>query len=130
MDGHHIRRGIDQCLRDTGQKARKIKMVVNGAGAAAVSCSKIYLSLGVKKENLVMFDINGLITPSAPTLTKCGMQFATDRKDIKTLADAMKGADVFIGLSAGNVVNAGNAEGNGQKPYRFCDGQPGSRDRL
>lgn len=89
-----------------GKKLDKIKMVVNGAGAAAVSCSKIYLSLGVKKENLVMFDINGLITPGRTDLDEMRMQFATARKDITTLSDAMKNADVFIGLSAGNVVTA------------------------
>jgi malate dehydrogenase (oxaloacetate-decarboxylating)(NADP+) len=66
-------------------------MVVNGAGAAAVSCSKMYLSLGVKKENLVMFDINGVLDHQAePIWTIYAMEFATDRKDVKTLADAMK----------------------------------------
>src|ERR1700744_285894 len=87
-----------------GKKLDKIKMVVNGAGAAAVSCSKTYLALGIKKENLVMFDINGLIAPRRTDLDETRMQFATDRTDIKNLTDAMKGADVFIGLSAANVV--------------------------
>ncbi|HEX3384013.1 MAG TPA: malic enzyme-like NAD(P)-binding protein, partial [Mucilaginibacter sp.] len=68
-----------------GKRLDKIKMVVNGAGAAAVSCSKTYLALGVKKENMVMFDINGLITPERTDLDDIRMQFATDRTDIKNL---------------------------------------------
>src|ERR1700761_4637677 len=87
-----------------GKKLEKIKMVVNGAGAAAVSCSKMYLALGVKPENLVMFDINGLITPNRTDLDDIRLAFATTRKDANTLAEAMKNADVFVGLSAGNIV--------------------------
>jgi malate dehydrogenase (oxaloacetate-decarboxylating)(NADP+) len=107
-----------------GKKLDKIKVVVSGAGAAAVSCSKIYLSLGVKKENLVMFDINGLITPLRKDLDEIRMQFATDRKDIKTLADAMKGADVFIGLSAGNVVNPEMLKAMAKNPIVFAMANP------
>lgn len=107
-----------------GKKLDKIKMVVNGAGAAAVSCSKIYLSLGVKKENLVMFDINGLITPQRTDLDEMRMQFATNRKDITTLADAMKNADVFIGLSAGNVVTADMLKVMAKNPIVFAMANP------
>ena len=107
-----------------GKKLEKIKMVVNGAGAAAVSCSKIYLSLGVKKENLVMLDINGLITPQRTDLDEMRMQFATERKDIKTLADAMKGADVFIGLSAGNVVTPDMLKAMAKNPVVFAMANP------
>ena len=106
------------------KKLDKIKMVVNGAGAAAVSCSKIYLSLGVKKENLVMFDINGLITPQRTDLDEMRLQFATDRKDITTLADAMKNADVFIGLSAGNVVTADMLKVMAKNPIVFAMANP------
>jgi malate dehydrogenase (oxaloacetate-decarboxylating)(NADP+) len=107
-----------------GKKLEKIKIVVNGAGAAAVSCSKIYLSLGVKKENLVMFDINGLITPGRTDLDEMRMQFATDRKDISTLADAMKNADVFIGLSAGNVVKPEMLKVMAKNPIVFAMANP------
>jgi malate dehydrogenase (oxaloacetate-decarboxylating)(NADP+) len=107
-----------------GKKLEKIKMVVNGAGAAAVSCSKIYLSLGVKKENLVMFDINGLITPQRTDLDEMRLQFATDRKDIRTLTDAMKNADVFIGLSAGNVVTADMLKVMAKNPIVFAMANP------
>lgn len=107
-----------------GKKLDKIKMVINGAGAAAVSCSKIYLSLGVKKENLVMFDINGLITPSRTDLDETRMLFATDRKGIETLTDAMKGADVFIGLSAGNVVTPDMLKRMAKNPIVFAMANP------
>src|ERR1700761_7434979 len=107
-----------------GKKLDKLKMVVNGAGAAAVSCSKIYLSLGVKRENLVMFDINGLITPERTDLDDMRMQFATTRKDIKNLTDAMKGADVFIGLSAGNVVTPDMLKQMAKNPIVFAMANP------
>lgn len=81
-----------------------IKVVVNGAGAAAVSCSKLYLAIGVKKENLIMFDKDGLLHHGRTDLDDIRREFFTDRTDVKTLADAMKSADVFVGLSAGNVV--------------------------
>ncbi len=107
-----------------GKKLDKIKMVINGAGAAAVSCSKIYLSLGVKKENLVMFDINGLITPNRTDLDEMRLQFATERKGIDSLTDAMKGADVFIGLSAGNVVTPDMLKGMAKNPIVFAMANP------
>jgi malate dehydrogenase (oxaloacetate-decarboxylating)(NADP+) len=106
------------------KKLDKIKMVVNGAGAAAVSCSKIYLSLGVKKENLVMFDINGLLTHNRTDLDEARLQFATNRTDIKTLADALKDADVFIGLSAGNVVTPDMLKGMAKNPIVFAMANP------
>jgi len=107
-----------------GKKLDKIKMVINGAGAAAVSCSKMYLSLGVKKENMVMFDINGLLTPDRTDLDDTRMQFATDRTDIKTLYDAMKNADVFVGLSAGNVVTPDMLKQMARKPVVFAMANP------
>ncbi|MCD8740494.1 NADP-dependent malic enzyme [Mucilaginibacter roseus] len=107
-----------------GKKLDKIKMVVNGAGAAAISCSKMYLSLGVKKENLVMFDINGLLTPDRTDLDDIRLEFATNRTDIKTLAEAMKGADVFVGLSAGNVVTPDMLKAMAKNPIVFAMANP------
>ncbi len=107
-----------------GKKIDKIKMVVNGAGAAAISCSKIYLSLGLKKENLVMFDINGLITPNRTDLDEIRLNFATARADIANLTDALKGADVFIGLSAGNVVTPDMLKGMAKNPIVFAMANP------
>lgn len=107
-----------------GKKLDKIKMVVNGAGAAAVSCTKMYLSLGVKKENLVMFDINGLLTPDRTDLDEMRLQFATNRTDIKDLSDAMKNADVFVGLSAGNVVTPAMLVSMAKNPIVFAMANP------
>jgi malate dehydrogenase (oxaloacetate-decarboxylating)(NADP+) len=107
-----------------GKKLDKIKMVVNGAGAAAVSCTKMYLTLGVKKENIVMFDINGLITPERTDLDEIRMAYATTRKDAKTLAEAMKNADVFIGLSAGNVVTPDMLRSMAKNPIVFAMANP------
>jgi malate dehydrogenase (oxaloacetate-decarboxylating)(NADP+) len=107
-----------------GKKLDKIKMVVNGAGAAAVSCSKMYLSLGVKKENLVMFDINGVLNEQRTDLDDIRMEFATSRTDVKTLADAMKDADVFVGLSAGNVVTSAMLKSMAKKPVVFAMANP------
>lgn len=106
------------------KKIDKIKVVVSGAGAAAVSCSKMYLSLGVKAENLVMFDINGLITTERTDLDDMRMSFATTRKDIKNIGDAMRGADVFIGLSAGNVIQPEMLVGMAKNPIVFAMANP------
>jgi malate dehydrogenase (oxaloacetate-decarboxylating)(NADP+) len=107
-----------------GKKLDEIKMVVSGAGAAAISCSKIYLSLGVKKENLVMFDINGLLSTDRTDLDEIRSAFATDRKDIKNLADALKDADVFIGLSAGKLVTPEMVQTMAPKPIVFAMANP------
>ncbi|MCC9136339.1 NADP-dependent malic enzyme [Pontibacter silvestris] len=90
-------------LELTERRIEDIRMVINGAGAAAIACAKLYLSLGVKIDNIVMFDIDGIISPDRNDLDTSRAQFVTMRK-IKTLAEAMQDADVFIGLSAGNVL--------------------------
>ena len=106
------------------KKIDKIKVVVSGAGAAAVSCSKMYLSLGVKKENLVMFDINGLIDIHRTDLDDIRMSFATTRKGISNIGEAMKGADVFIGLSAANVISPDMLVGMAKNPIVFAMANP------
>ncbi|WP_025145404.1 NADP-dependent malic enzyme [Pedobacter jeongneungensis] len=106
------------------KKIDKIQVVVSGAGAAAVSCSKMYLSLGVKKENLVMFDINGLIDIHRTDLDDIRMSFATTRKDIANIGEAMKGADVFIGLSAANVISPEMLVGMAKNPIVFAMANP------
>ncbi|WP_293311159.1 NADP-dependent malic enzyme [Pedobacter sp. UBA5917] len=105
------------------KKIDKIQVVVSGAGAAAVSCSKMYLSLGVKKENLVMFDINGLIDIHRTDLDDIRMGFATTRK-IANIGEAMKGADVFIGLSAANVISPEMLTGMAKNPIVFAMANP------
>jgi len=99
-------------------------VVVNGAGAAAISCSKMYLALGVKRENLVMFDIDGLITPDRKDLDDIRLEFATTRKDAGTLLEAMKNADAFIGLSAGNVVTPEMLKVMAKNPIVFAMANP------
>ncbi|MGN6647157.1 MAG: NADP-dependent malic enzyme [Cytophaga sp.] len=90
-------------LEIVGKKAEEVKVVVSGAGAAAISCTRLYKHLGVRAENIVMCDINGILRKDRQDLHESQLEFATDR-DLHTLADAMPGADVFVGLSAGNIL--------------------------
>lgn len=90
-------------LEIQGKKIGDIRLVVNGAGAAAIACTKLYMSLGVKKENIVMCDSKGVIRKDRDRLTPQKAEFATSL-DLHTLAQAMKGADVFLGLSKADVV--------------------------
>ena len=88
----------------TNRKIDKTKIVISGAGAAAISCSRLYQACGAKKENMVMLDSKGVIRNDRDHLTSEKAEFATHRK-IDTLDEAMKDADVFIGLSLANIVN-------------------------
>jgi len=78
-------------------------MVVCGAGAAAISCSRLYVKLGVRKENIVMADTKGVINSKRKDLNKYKQEFITNR-DIDTLAEAVRGADLFLGLSNANML--------------------------
>ncbi len=86
-----------------GKKVDEVKVVVSGAGSAAISCSKMYLSLGVKKENITMCDSKGVISTSRTDLNEAKKFFAVDT-DAKTLSDAVKGADVFLGVSKADIL--------------------------
>ncbi|MFT4857965.1 MAG: malate dehydrogenase (oxaloacetate-decarboxylating)(NADP+), partial [Planctomycetota bacterium] len=101
----------------------KIKLVVNGAGASAVSCTRFYMSLGVKRENLVMCDKEGAIRNDRPDLDYIKKEFSTDR-DIHTLSDALEDADVFLGLSAGNIVSQDQIKLMGPNPIVFALANP------
>jgi malate dehydrogenase (oxaloacetate-decarboxylating)(NADP+) len=90
-------------LEIIGKKINEVVLVVNGAGAAAVSCSKLYLALGLKKENLIMCDSKGVIHETREGLDASKKEFATSRK-ITTLSEAVNGADVFIGLSIADIL--------------------------
>lgn len=96
---------LTNALSLTGKNISDIRVVVSGAGAAAVSCIKLYLTLGVRRENVVMTDSKGVLTMSRTDLNSIKRQFATTR-DLHTLAEALVGADVFLGLSVGNIVTA------------------------
>jgi malate dehydrogenase (oxaloacetate-decarboxylating)(NADP+) len=96
--------GLLNALKINGKKIKDLKIVVNGAGAAAISCTKLYISLGAKPENIIMLDSRGVIHKDRTDLNEMKKQFITD-KPVRTLAEAMKGADMFLGLSVGGVVN-------------------------
>ncbi len=101
----------------------KIKVVVNGAGAGAMSCSKLYLALGVKKENLIMLDSKGVIRNNRRGLGGNKEFFATNRR-CETLEDAMKNADVFLGLSIANILSAGMVQSMAKRPIVFALANP------
>lgn len=82
----------------------QVRVVVNGAGAAAIACTKLICALGVKRSNVVMCDSRGVITRSRPSLSSRKAEFATGRTGLSTLADAVVGADVFLGLSVADVL--------------------------
>ena len=94
---------LKNAIEITGKDISKVKIVINGAGAAAISCSRLYIALGANKKNMVMCDSKGVIRKDAPNLTEQKAEFATN-KNLFTLEEAMVGADVFIGLSIGNVL--------------------------
>jgi len=95
--------GMLNAFSITGKKLQDVKLVINGAGAAAVSCARLYKRLGIKGENIIMLDSKGVITTSRTDLNKYKLEFARDLK-ISTLEEAVKGADMFLGLSTGNVL--------------------------
>ncbi|WP_353131916.1 NADP-dependent malic enzyme [Pseudopedobacter sp.] len=100
-----------------------IQVVVNGAGAAAVSCTRLYISLGVKPEHIVMVDRSGVIRSDREGLNGIKREFATKR-NLHTLADAMRGADVFIGLSSADVLNAEMLNSMAKNPIVFAMANP------
>jgi malate dehydrogenase (oxaloacetate-decarboxylating)(NADP+) len=110
-------------LEIVGKKLEKVVLVVNGAGAAAVSCTRLYLSLGLKKENLIMCDSKGVVHESRQGLDATKLEFATSRK-ISTLSEAVKGADVFIGLSAADILKPEDILSMAKDPIVFALANP------
>lgn len=106
-----------------GKNLEEVKIVVNGAGAAAISCTKLYVSLGAKKENIVMLDRSGVIRTSRTNLDAIKAEFATDR-DIDTLEQAMVDADVFIGLSSADCVSVEMLKSMAKNPIVFAMANP------
>lgn len=115
--------GLLNALEIQDKKIGDIRLVVNGAGAAAVSCTRLYMALGVRRENIVMCDSKGVITTSRSDLNQQKAEFATDRQ-ISTLADAMKDADVFLGLSVKDVVTPEMLKSMAPKPIVFALANP------
>lgn len=105
------------------KKIEKVKIVVNGAGAAAISCTRIYISLGANPKNIVMLDRSGVIRTNRQDLDAVKAEFATDL-EVNTLEEAVKDADVFIGLSAADVLSADMLKSMAKKPIVFAMANP------
>ena len=116
--------GLLNALEIAGKKIEDIQLVVNGAGAAANSCTKLYMALGVRKENIVMTDSKGVISLARTDLNESKKLFATSRTDLKTLEDAIKGCDVFLGLSKGNVLSKDMVRTMAPNPIIFALANP------
>ncbi|MCC8186678.1 MAG: NADP-dependent malic enzyme [Bacteroides sp.] len=116
--------GLLNALEVAGKKIGEVKIVVNGAGASAVSCTRLYVSLGARLENIVMLDSKGVISKDRTDLNEQKRYFATDRTDIRTLEEAIKGADVFLGLSKGNVVSQDMIRSMAAMPIVFALANP------
>ncbi|MBO4820925.1 MAG: NADP-dependent malic enzyme [Prevotella sp.] len=116
--------GLKNALEVNGKDISKVSIVVNGAGAAAISCTKLYMALGARKENILMLDSKGVITSDRENLNEQKRFFATDRTDVHTLEEAVKGADVFVGLSKGNVLTKDMVRSMAKDPIVFALANP------
>lgn len=116
--------GLLNALEVAGKKIEDVRIVVNGAGAAAISCTKLYEALGATHENIVMLDSKGVITSDREGLNETKRYFATDRRDIHTLEEAVRGADVFLGLSKGNVLTQDMIRSMAKTPIVFALANP------
>ena len=115
--------GLINALEITGKKIDEIRLVVCGAGAAAISCSRLYLSLGVRKENIVMVDSKGFVNSKRSDINRYKQEFMTDR-DINTLAEAVRGADLFLGLSTANIMTKEMLASMADNPIVFAMANP------
>ena len=116
--------GLKNALEVIGKDIAKVRIVVNGAGAAAISCTKLYMAIGARKENIVMLDSKGVIASSRQDLNEQKRFFATERTDIHTLEEAINGADVFVGLSKGNVLSKEMVKSMAKDPIIFALANP------
>ena len=116
--------GLLNALEVAGKKIENVKIVVNGAGAAAISCTKLYIALGAKLENIVMLDSHGVINIDRKDLNAQKKQFVTHRTDVHTLKEAIKDADVFLGLSKGNILTQDMVRSMAENPTVFALANP------
>ena len=114
--------GLLNALEVAGKKIEDVKIVVNGAGAASISCTKLYVMLGARKENIIMCDSKGVISTKRTDLNEAKREFATDR-DVRTLQEAV-GADVFLGLSVANVLTQDMVRSMNDNPIVFALANP------
>jgi len=115
---------LKNAIEITEKNIEEVQIVVNGAGAAAISCTRLYLALGAKREHIVMCDSKGVIRKDRTDLTSQKDEFTTDKKDVFTLEEAMHNADVFIGLSKGNVVTPEMLLSMAKDPIVFAMANP------
>lgn len=115
--------GLINALEIAGKKIEDVKIVVNGAGAASISCTKLYVMLGARKENIIMCDSKGVISIHRTDLNESKKEFATT-KDIKTLQEAVIDADVFLGLSVANVLTQEMVRTMKENPIVFALANP------
>jgi malate dehydrogenase (oxaloacetate-decarboxylating)(NADP+) len=115
--------GLLNSLEITNRKIEDVKMVVCGAGAAAISCSRLYVSLGIRRENIVMCDSKGVINKKRKDLNKYKQEFVTGR-DLDTLEQAVKGADLFLGLSAACMMSKDMLASMADNPIIFAMANP------
>lgn len=115
--------GLINALRLVKKELSQVRIVVNGAGASAIACTKLFVSLGASKSNIVMLDSKGVLRADRTDLDKYKAQFATER-DLNTLEDALMGADVFVGLSKGNILTPEMILSMADKPIVFAMANP------
>ncbi|WP_310560757.1 NADP-dependent malic enzyme [Flavobacterium sp.] len=106
-----------------GKKTEDLKMVVSGAGSAALACANMYVLLGLKVENILMFNSKGVLTKDNPTLSEMQLQYATDKKPM-SLEEAVVGSDIFLGLSSGDIVTPQMLLGMADNPIVFAMANP------
>ncbi|MDR3261228.1 MAG: NADP-dependent malic enzyme [Tannerella sp.] len=115
--------GLLNALELTGKKIEEVRIVVNGAGASASSCTRLYMALGARKENIVMCDSKGVISVRRTDLNREKKFFATER-EVDTLAEALVGADVFLGLSVADVLMPEMVQRMNDHPIVFALANP------
>lgn len=115
--------GLINALEITGKKIEEIKLVVNGAGASGISCTKLYVQMGVKVENVFMLDSKGLITKKRTDLNKQKSEFAQN-SELTKLEEAIQGADVFLGLSKANILTKEMVRSMADNPIVFAMANP------
>ncbi len=110
-------------LELAGKKAEDVKMVVSGAGSAALACADLYILLGVKLENILMYNSKGLLTKDNPSLSALQQKYAKDSTQI-SLSDALEGADIFLGLSSGDIMTPEMLLRMAENPIVFAMANP------
>lgn len=116
--------GLLNACEVAGKRIEDVKVVINGAGAAAISCARLYLAFGLQQRNLIMLDSKGVISTDRTDLNAQKREFATECTDVRTLAEAVQGADVFVGLSKGNILSQDMVRTMAERPIIFALANP------